>query len=102
VGGAGGSGSGSAKEVKYPIPSLPPLLHSGVFAAASRVGEEDDAPTGGPLDPAFDDVWGAAEEDVQQALLEGGGADAYALEALLHALLDALELGDEEKGVGEE
>ena len=73
-----------------------------MFAAASRVGEEDDAPTGGPLDPAFDDVWGAVEEDVQQALLEGCGAEADAPEALQHALLDALELGDEEKGVGEE
>ncbi len=37
--------------------------------------KKDDAPTGGPLNPAFDYVWSAVVGDVQQALLEGGGAD---------------------------
>ncbi len=79
--------------VKYP---------TGVFAAVSRVGKKDDAPTGGPLNPAFDYVWGAVVGDVQQDLLEGGGADADAPEAVQLALLDALELGDEEYGGDEE
>jgi hypothetical protein len=39
---------------------------------------------------------------VVQTLLEGGGADADAPEAVQLALLDALELGDEEKGGDEE
>lgn len=49
-----------------------------MFVAVSRGGNEDDAPSGGPMDPDLIMCGVAVEENVQQALLEGGAADADA------------------------
>ena len=47
-----------------------------------------------PLNPAFDDVWGVVEEDVEQASLERGSADADTPNALQQNALDLLEEGE--------